>query len=99
MEKQHPLTDLMGTAMEKIRTMVDANTIVGNPINTPDGTLVLPISKISFGFASGGSDFPSKTNAQLFGGGGGGWGGNLRPDLGDDLARHRAFEPLAHSRA
>ena len=57
MEKQHPLTDLMGTAMEKIRTMVDANTIIGKPITTEDGTTILPVSKVSFGFASGGTDF------------------------------------------
>lgn len=68
---EHPINGLMDVTLEKIRSMVDANTIVGNPINTPDGTLVLPISKISFGFASGGSDFPSKTQKDLFGGGGG----------------------------
>ena len=52
MEKQHPLTDLMGTAMEKIRTMVDANTIIGTPIQTGDVTLI-PVSRLSFGIASG----------------------------------------------
>ena len=57
--------------MEKIKSMVDANTIIGNPINLADGTLVLPISKVTFGFASGGSDFPSKTTKELFGGGSG----------------------------
>ena len=46
MEKQHPLTDLMGTAMEKIRTMVDANTIIGTPIQTGDVTLI-PVSRLS----------------------------------------------------
>ena len=56
MEKQHPLTDLMGTAMEKIRTMVDANTIIGTPIQTGDVTLI-PVSRLSFGIASGGSDY------------------------------------------
>ena len=59
MEKQHPLTDLMGTAMEKIRTMVDANTIIGTPIQTGDVTLI-PVSRLSFGIASGGSDFTTK---------------------------------------
>ena len=47
--------------LEKIKSMVDSNTIIGNPINMADGTLVLPISKVTFGFASGGADFPSKT--------------------------------------
>ena len=72
MEKQHPLTDLMGTAMEKIRTMVDANTIIGTPIQTGDVTLI-PVSRLSFGIASGGSDFTTKNQKpeadNSFGGG------------------------------
>ena len=63
MEKQHPLTDLMGTAMEKIRTMVDANTIIGTPIQTGDVTLI-PVSRLSFGIASGGSDFTTKIRSR-----------------------------------
>ena len=66
---EHPIEGLMDVTLEK--SMVDSNTIIGNPINMPDGTLILPVSKVSFGFASGGSDFPSKTSKQLFGGGGG----------------------------
>lgn len=68
---EHPIEGMMDTTMEKIKSMVDANTIIGNPINLADGTLVLPISKVTFGFASGGSDFPSKTTKELFGGGSG----------------------------
>ncbi len=68
---EHPINNLMSVTIEKIRAMVDANTVVGNPIKTSDGTVVIPISKISFGFASGGSDFPSKTPKEMFGGGGG----------------------------
>ena len=60
MEQQHPLNDLMSTAMEKIRTMVDANTIIGTPIQTGDVTLI-PVSRLSFGIASGGSDFVTKS--------------------------------------
>ena len=67
----HPIEGMMDVTMEKIKSMVDANTIIGNPINLADGTLVLPISKVTFGFASGGSDFPSKTTQELFGGGSG----------------------------
>ena len=80
MEKQHPLTDLMGTAMEKIRTMVDANTIFGKATTTDDGTTILPVSKVSFGFASGGTDFDGKNaaNKDLFGGGSGA-GVNIQP--------------------
>lgn len=62
---------LMGVSVEKIREMADANTVVGTPITTPDGTMLIPVSKVSYGFASGGSDLPSKTSAGLFGGGAG----------------------------
>ena len=68
---EHPIEGLMDVTLEKIKSMVDSNTLIGNPINMPDGTLILPVSKVSFGFATGGSDFPSKTSKQLFGGGGG----------------------------
>lgn len=50
------LNEIMGTTMEKIRSMLDVNMVVGNPITTPDGTTLIPVSKVSFGFASGGSD-------------------------------------------
>ena len=62
---------LMGVSVEKIREMVDANTVVGTPIALPDGTTILPVSKVSYGFASGGSDLPAKSNAGQFGGGAG----------------------------
>ena len=53
----HPIQGLMQTAMENIKEMVDVNTIVGDPVETPDGSIILPISKVGFGFAAGGSDF------------------------------------------
>ncbi|MGP3784735.1 spore germination protein GerW family protein [Paenibacillus sp. 1A_MP2] len=53
----HPIQGLMETAMENIKAMVDVNTIVGDAVETPDGTVILPISKVGFGFAAGGSDF------------------------------------------
>lgn len=53
----HPIQGLMQTAMENIKAMVDVNTIVGDAVETPDGTVILPISKVGFGFAAGGSDF------------------------------------------
>jgi len=72
MEK-HPIADLMATTMEKIREMVDVNTIVGQPISTVDGVTLIPVSKVAFGFGSGGADFQSKQQspANPFGGGGG----------------------------
>ena len=51
--------------------MIDVNTIIGDPITTPDGTVIIPVSKVSFGFGSGGSDFPNKRDRDLFGGGAG----------------------------
>lgn len=64
---------LMGVTMDKIKEMVDADTVIGKPVTTPDGTIIIPISRISYGFASGGSDLPSKAqpSAGLFAGGGG----------------------------
>lgn len=67
----HNIEGLMGVTMEKIREMVDVNTIIGDPIVTADGTTVIPVSKVSFGFASGGSDLPAKNPKDLFGGGAG----------------------------
>lgn len=54
---EHPIQGLMQTAMENIKEMVDVNTIVGDPVETPDGSIILPISKVGFGFAAGGSEF------------------------------------------
>lgn len=65
---EHPIQGLMGTSMEKIREMVDVNTIIGDPITCPDGTVIIPVSKVGFGFAAGGSDWPSKQPKDLFGG-------------------------------
>ena len=64
---------IMGTAMEKIKEMVDVNTVIGEPITSADGTVIIPVSKVTYGFASGGSDFPNKKSEsnECFGGGGG----------------------------
>ena len=71
MADQHPIEGVMSTTMQKIKEMVDVNTIIGNPITTPDGTTIIPVSKVSFGFASGGSDLPTSNPKQTFCGGGG----------------------------
>ena len=73
MENKQPLEGLMGTTIDKINQMVDVNTVIGDPITSPDGTIVIPISKVSYGFASGGSSFAAKSapNKDLFGGGAG----------------------------
>ncbi len=59
MADQHPIEGLMATAMESIRDMVDVNTIVGDAVQAPDGTVIIPISKVAFGFAAGGGEFNS----------------------------------------
>ncbi len=69
--KEHPVQETMRVTMDEIRGMVDANTIVGQPISCENGTTVIPITKVSFGFASGGSDLPTKVAKDMFGGGGG----------------------------
>lgn len=56
----HPIENLMTTTMENIKRMVDVNTIIGTPIESSDGSLIIPISRVSFGFAAGGSEFCEK---------------------------------------
>ena len=77
---EHPIQGLMNVTMDKIRQMADSNTIIGKPIETDDGTTILPVSRISFGFASAGTDFDGKNaaNKDLFGGGSGA-GVNIQP--------------------
>ena len=62
---------ILKTTIEKVRDLVDVSTIIDDPINLPDGLTIIPVSKVTYGFASGGSDFPSKNNVELFGGAGG----------------------------
>ena len=79
---EHGVNGLMAETMEKIRSMVDVNTIIGDPIVTHDGTTLIPISKVTFGFGSGGSDFKprnSSDSAPLCFGGGGGAGVSISP--------------------
>ncbi|MBR6107865.1 MAG: GerW family sporulation protein [Oscillospiraceae bacterium] len=68
---EHPVQETLRVTMDEIRGMVDANTIIGRPIQCSNDTTVIPISKVSFGFASGGSDLPTKVAKDMFGGGGG----------------------------
>ncbi|WP_202078659.1 GerW family sporulation protein [Caldalkalibacillus salinus] len=72
---EHPIQGLMKTAMENLKEMVDVNTIVGDPVETPDGSVILPVSKVGFGFAAGGTDYnleedASSSGQELPGGGG-----------------------------
>ena len=77
--KKTPVSDLLGISMEKVKEMADINAIIGDPIKLEDGTTIIPISKVTYGFASGGSDLPSKYDKDLFGGGAGA-GVSIKPE-------------------
>ena len=78
MEKR-PISELMETTMQKIREMIDANTVVGEPITTSDGITLIPVSKVTLGFAGGGSDSSKKQDMKDAFGGGIGAGVNVIP--------------------
>ena len=71
----HPLSEMLGDTMSKIREMIDVNTVVGEPITTPDGVTIVPVTKVSIGYGGGGSDFVTKNypagRDNAFGGGAG----------------------------
>lgn len=75
---EHPIQGLMTTAMENLKEMIDVNTIIGDPVETPDGSIILTVSKVGFGFAAGGTEFVLQNDPQgqvskhPFGGGSGG---------------------------
>lgn len=79
--EEHPIQGLMTTTMENLKEMIDVNTIIGDPVKSPDGTIIIPVSKMGFGFAAGGSEFNSSSSGSdsdqgeatlPFGGGSGG---------------------------
>lgn len=77
MQNGHPIQGLMQATMENLKEMVDVNTIIGTPVETPDGSVIIPVSKVGFGFAAGGSEFKldvrgSERHGHPFGGGSGG---------------------------
>ncbi|MBE6963013.1 MAG: sporulation protein YtfJ [Ruminococcaceae bacterium] len=71
LDKKNNLSDMLRSSMDKVREMVDTNTIVGQPITTPDGVTLIPISKVSFGFGGGGADYGKGVPKDGFGGGAG----------------------------
>ncbi|SDQ42778.1 sporulation protein YtfJ [Virgibacillus subterraneus] len=81
--EEHPIQGLMTTAMENLKDMIEVNTIIGDPVESPDGSVIIPVSKVGFGFAAGGSEFSTGGSGQSksdsssggslpFGGGSGG---------------------------
>ena len=85
MEEKHPIESLMITSMTSIESMVDVNTIIGESIIAPDGSVIIPLSKVCFGFAAGGSEFNTNKigkfseNTKLPFGGGSGAGVHISP--------------------
>ena len=75
---ENNISNLLEVTMQKLRTVVDSDTIIGNQINVGEITII-PISKFSFGLASGGSEFPTKTSSAKMFGGGGGAGATVSP--------------------
>jgi sporulation protein YtfJ len=82
---EHPIQGLMKTAMETLKTMVDVNTVVGDPVETQDGTVIVPVSRVAFGFAAGGGEYgpgAADTEGEAVGfpfGGGSGAGVSVAP--------------------
>ncbi|MDY0408671.1 GerW family sporulation protein [Virgibacillus soli] len=76
--EEHPIQGLMTTTMENLKDMIDVNTIIGDPVESPDGSVIIPVSKLGFGFAAGGSEFKGSSDSSdsdsvlPFGGGSGG---------------------------
>ena len=68
MDKHQSIQELMANTLGKMRELVDSNTVIGTPITTEAGTTIIPVSKISFGFVSGGTDFANDKQKDLFGG-------------------------------
>lgn len=73
---EHPIQGLMTTAMENLKEMVDVNTIIGDPVETPDGSVVIPVSRVGFGYAAGGSQFTGSSSKEKGAGGNGAAGGS-----------------------
>lgn len=79
-QHNHPIEGLMKTAMESLKEMVDVNTILGDPVETPEGSVIVPVSRVSVGFAAGGTEFEVENGKSGFPfGGGSGAGISLQP--------------------
>ncbi len=71
MKEKSSAAGILESTIEKVKDLVNVSTIIGEPIKVEGGVTIIPVSKVTYGFASGGSDFPSKSNQDIFGGGGG----------------------------
>ena len=71
MKEKSSAAGILESTIEKVKDLVNVSTIIGEPMKVDGGVTIIPVSKVTYGFASGGSDFPSKSNQDIFGGGGG----------------------------
>lgn len=71
MKEKSSAAGILESTIEKVKDLVNVSTIIGEPMKVDGGVTIIPVSKVTYGFASGGSDFPSKSNKDIFGGGGG----------------------------
>ena len=71
MKEKSSAAGILESTIEKVKDLVNVSTIIGEPIKVDNGVTIIPVSKVTYGFASGGSDLPSKSNQDIFGGGGG----------------------------
>ena len=71
MKENSAAAGILASTIEKVRDLVDTSTIIGEPIYAEGGMTIIPVTKVTYGLATGGSDFPSKSNQEIFGGGGG----------------------------
>lgn len=92
---EHPIQGLMQTAMENIKDMVDVNTIIGDPVETSDGQVIIPVSKVGFGFAAGGSEFMGMTEPNKEGAGGAQEKGNQSYPFGGGSGGGVSITPVA----
>jgi sporulation protein YtfJ len=92
---EHPIQGLMTTAMESLKEMIDVNTIIGDPVETPDGSVILTVSKVGFGFAAGGSEFNKADNGQSQGQGQGQGQGQSNLPFGGGSGAGVSITPIA----
>ena len=92
---EHPIQGLMTTAMENLKQMIDVNTIIGDPVETPDGSVILTVSKVGFGFAAGGSEFGTQQGEGNGGGDQGGKGSGQKLPFGGGSGGGVSITPIA----
>ena len=92
---EHTIETLIKTSMESIREMVDVNTILGDPVETPDGSVIVPVSRVSFGFAAGGSEFSADSGKEQRGSGGSDSGQQSKFPFGGGSGAGVSLQPTA----